>query len=153
MIERVLILPVSQDDLWEAITNPAEVSEWFGAQVDWDLSPGGKVHTRDDSGAEREGRIDAVETGRFLRFNWWPTDDRSQESEVTYELEPNDEGSLLTVTERSVAATALRKLPTACISTAFATGDPMSTADHRWTSWDDALVSLFARTCRHACWC
>ena len=39
MIERVVTLPLTQEELWDVLTDPAEINEWFGAEVDWDLEP------------------------------------------------------------------------------------------------------------------
>lgn len=135
MIERIVVLPVSREDLWTALTDPAEIGEWFGADIDWELQPGGLVHGRDDDGGLRDGYISAVEEGRLLRFSWWPRDDRSQASEVTYRLEPDAEGSQLTVTERPLVANA--------------SASNQRNA-HRWTTWDDRVLRVFAVTCRVA---
>jgi uncharacterized protein YndB with AHSA1/START domain len=40
-IEREIVLPAPIDRVWTAITDPAEVSQWFGTETRIDLRPGG----------------------------------------------------------------------------------------------------------------
>ncbi len=103
MLQRDVHLPAGTDEVWTAITDPVTLEEWFGASVEWDLRPGGLAEFRQADG-DREGRVDGVEPGRHLRFRWWPVGAREDVSEVTYELRPEEDGTLLTVTERRVAA-------------------------------------------------
>jgi uncharacterized protein YndB with AHSA1/START domain len=105
MLERDVHLPVGTDLVWEAITDPAALEDWFGASVEWDLRPGGRAAFHEPDG-DREGQVDEVEPGRRLSFRWWPTDNGDDVSEVAYELRPEDDGTLLTITERRVAAVA-----------------------------------------------
>lgn len=39
-IERTLELEASPDRVWRAITDPTELSKWFGHETDLDLVPG-----------------------------------------------------------------------------------------------------------------
>src|SRR5919202_399957 len=94
VLERQLYIPADPSRLWEALTEPRPVSEWFGARVEWDLTPGGAARFVEDDGAVREGRVDAVSPGRRLRFRWWPEGQADQAaSEVTYTLDPEDDGT------------------------------------------------------------
>jgi uncharacterized protein YndB with AHSA1/START domain len=102
-LRRDVILPIGTDAVWKALTDPDEVTKWFGASVEWELRAGGAAVFR-LPGGDREGRVQGVEPGRRLQFLWWPAGDRSEACEVTYELQPNDDGSRLTVTERRLAA-------------------------------------------------
>jgi uncharacterized protein YndB with AHSA1/START domain len=102
-LRRDVHLPAGTDAVWTAITDPDEVTQWFGASVEWDLRPGGRAAFFRPDG-DREGRVEGVEPGRRLQFSWWPAGDRSQTSEVTYELQADDDGTRLTVTERQVVA-------------------------------------------------
>ncbi len=150
MIERVVTLPITQEELWDVLTDPSEINEWFGAEVAWELEPGGPVHISEDNGAERNGWIDAVEEGHLLRFRWWPNDDESQTSEVTYIVEPDGEGSQLTITERPLVTMATNHAMNHA-SGATKAGAPSTW--ETWTVWDDVLVGLAVRTCKQACWC
>lgn len=104
MVERQVILPAPREDVWEALTEPDRVAAWFGAQVEWDLQPGGIARFRDEDGSRREGVIDTVAAGQILRFRWWPDGSGGPESEVTYTLEDVPDGTRLTVTEAPTAA-------------------------------------------------
>jgi hypothetical protein len=73
MIRRQIVMPVSPERLWDALTDPDQVSGWFGAHVEWRLEEGGPA--------------------RFV----------TDESEVSYVLEPVDDGTRLTIQERQVA--------------------------------------------------
>jgi uncharacterized protein YndB with AHSA1/START domain len=98
MLERHIVIPASQQEVWETLTDPITVSTWFGAEVDWDLSPGGPARFLGDDGAVRDGRVDEVVPDQRLRFRWWPEGEADEEtSEVTYLLEPHEDGTDLTI--------------------------------------------------------
>ncbi|MEA2902497.1 MAG: hypothetical protein QOH36_2384 [Actinomycetota bacterium] len=131
MLEREVVFPVPPDRLWQALTEPESLAGWFGAEVEWDLTPGGRAHFVDADEGDREGLVDDVSPGRHLRFRWWPEGDEEAASEVSYRLDPDDEGTRLTVTERRLA-TAPSTNARACATTG-------------WDRWDDRLVGLWAR--------
>ena len=132
MVEREVLLPVSPQQAWEALTEPELVGGWFGAQVVWELAPGGAARFVDDDGSVRGGRVDTVAPGRELRFRWWPEDDEGATSEVTYVLDPDEDGTRLRVTERPVGPGSGSASASACAS-----------ASGRWTAWDDRIVGLW----------
>jgi uncharacterized protein YndB with AHSA1/START domain len=157
MIRRQVIMPVSPERLWEALTDPDKMAGWFGAEVQWTLEEGAPARFVSDDGSERAGRVQAVRPGRHLRFRWWPTTERAEgsetpdpeapaASEVSYLLEPVPEGTRLTIQERPVGAPA---------GFARAGGTPASgpAAGPRasWTAWDSRLAhawgSLLAPVC------
>src|ERR1700722_10371779 len=97
MLVRQVVIPASAEQLWDALTEPAAVSAWFGSRVEWDLRPGGRAQFVEDDGTRRGGVIDAVQPGRHLRFRWWPEtavredaghddDDHGDASQVSYDL-------------------------------------------------------------------
>jgi uncharacterized protein YndB with AHSA1/START domain len=151
VLTREVTFPVPATILWDALTDPAAVSRWIGADVDWDLTPGGRARFRHGPDGDRAGRVDAVEVARRLRFRWWPEADRTDESEVSYELEPTDDGTRLTVTERRVAPVPAPASP--------APGSPAparASAGTRgagpgmppsWTAVDSRLFGLWAVAC------
>jgi uncharacterized protein YndB with AHSA1/START domain len=103
MIDRQIVLPVSPAELWHSLTDPDEVATWFGGRIEWELAPGGPLEMAphdDEAGARRSGVIEEVDPERALRFLWWPTDSPDERSEVSYAIEPHDDGSLLRVSER-----------------------------------------------------
>jgi uncharacterized protein YndB with AHSA1/START domain len=127
LLRRAVVLPAPTETVWQTITEPDEVGRWFGARVEWDLRPGGRATFCDGSGAtHHEGVIDDVEPNRLLRFRWWPVGgqgatgpertgspdvsevaDGPEVSEVAYELEAGEGGTVLTVTERRIAPVTL----------------------------------------------
>jgi uncharacterized protein YndB with AHSA1/START domain len=133
VIERQAVLPVSAEELWRAITDPDEVGAWFGGEVDWDLVPGAPLHLVDGEGDHRDGTVEEVDPGHRLRFRWWPSGDEGQTSEVTYVVEPDDDGALLTVTERPLFAA------TACA------------AEPAWSNWDTRMLLLASPSVRVRC--
>ena|SRR5579864_2183657 len=98
-VRREIVVPVSAEELWDAITVPDALREWFGADVDWELTPGGIGRFDEDDGTRREARVGAVEPGRHLGFTWWPEGREDEVSEVDYELEEADGGTRLVITE------------------------------------------------------
>jgi uncharacterized protein YndB with AHSA1/START domain len=178
MLERQVVIPASPDQLWDALTDPESVSAWFGAQVDWDVQPGGAARFLDDDGTFRRGVIDAVMPGRHLSFRWWRDGDPDNgASQVTYQLEPDGDGTRLTVIEQQVAdldvdaatADGVAGTPTTA-STARAdtvgaarassagsapTSAAAPTAGHGiggggWTAWDSRIFECWAHTAQPA---
>jgi uncharacterized protein YndB with AHSA1/START domain len=137
MIRRQVVMPVTPERLWAALTDPDEVSGWFGARVEWQLEPGSPARFYGDDGRDRAGRVVVVRPGRHLRFRWWPTDRRplspdapepppgaNDVSEVSYLLEPVPGGTRLTVQEQPVGRSAAGR----------------AQARAEWTAWDGRLV-------------
>jgi uncharacterized protein YndB with AHSA1/START domain len=110
-ITRELVLPAPPDEVWEALTDPEQLRQWFANEVEWD---GDELVYRWDDGEERRARIDESVEPRRLGFRW--RDGDGEETRVTFELEEADDGTRLTVTEGSgagwAAALELRALAT-----------------------------------------
>jgi uncharacterized protein YndB with AHSA1/START domain len=71
-VERTERFAVSPDALWDAITDPELLEEWFGP-VDFDLTPGGAITEPDATGATRTiGVVESVEPRRRIGFVWLP---------------------------------------------------------------------------------
>ena len=106
MIERTVTVPAGPDRVWEALTDPDEMEAWLGGRLDWALEEGAGLRFEGGDGEHKEGRVEQVEPMRALRFRWWDTgtDAAPLESEVQYVLEPDDDGTRLTVREAVVAA-------------------------------------------------
>jgi uncharacterized protein YndB with AHSA1/START domain len=146
MLERRLVVPVPPDRLWEALTEPDAVAGWFGARVEWDLRPGAQARFFPDEGPDRVGRVESVRPGRRLVFRWWPEGEADKASEVAYRLDPDGEGTRLTVTERLVpddaAAAGGTSAPVASAACGVRPGEPER---ERWSSWDGRLLEVWAR--------
>jgi uncharacterized protein YndB with AHSA1/START domain len=93
-VTRELVLPAPPEEVWEALTDPERLKEWFANDVEWD---GDELVYRWDDGEERRARIEESLEPRRLGFRW--RDGDGEETSVTFELEEADDGTHLTVTE------------------------------------------------------
>src|SRR5215472_9327558 len=66
-VRREVVLPVAPDELWPALTEGGRMGEWFGADVEVDLRPGGRMTFR-WTDVTRRGVVEAVEPNRRLAF-------------------------------------------------------------------------------------
>jgi uncharacterized protein YndB with AHSA1/START domain len=96
-VTRELVLPAPPDEVWEALTDPERLEEWFANEVELDLRPGGGAHFRWSNGEERHAIVTEVEPEERLTFEW------EDEGEVEFTLEEDDEGTRVTVVETSPA--------------------------------------------------
>jgi uncharacterized protein YndB with AHSA1/START domain len=71
VIRRQVVMPVTPERLWQALTDPEQIAGWFGGRLEWELEEGGRAWFHGDDGTERVGRVEAVRPGRHLRFRWW----------------------------------------------------------------------------------
>ena len=55
-VERELVLDAPPDEVWDALTEPSRLAEWFANDVELDLRPGGGASFRWGNGEERHGR-------------------------------------------------------------------------------------------------
>lgn len=67
--ERVYPHPIAR--VWEAVTDPKNMSAWFH-QTELDLQPGGRIEFRSHDGdtCESNGRVVAVDPPRLFEFVW-----------------------------------------------------------------------------------
>jgi uncharacterized protein YndB with AHSA1/START domain len=73
-VTREVVLPAEVDEVWKAITDPERLGDWFGADVELDLHPGGRAVFHGDDGAVRRGVVEEVDPGHKLSYRWWPYD-------------------------------------------------------------------------------
>jgi uncharacterized protein YndB with AHSA1/START domain len=98
MIRREIVLPAPRVEVWEALTEPDRLEDWFANHVDLDLRPGGGASFRWSNGEERHATVTEVDPERRLAFEW---DDDEGEVELT--LDDDVDGTRLTVIESSPA--------------------------------------------------
>jgi uncharacterized protein YndB with AHSA1/START domain len=84
------------EDVWEAITDPNQLAEWLGDDVELELEPGGELKLT-TAGAERRGFVEEVDAPRRLVF-WWSADE-ADSTRVEIELEPDGEDTRVRVVE------------------------------------------------------
>jgi uncharacterized protein YndB with AHSA1/START domain len=110
-VERTLVLPSPPEEVWAALTQPDRLGAWFDEDTvvaELELRPGGRARFVTE-GVERRALIEAVDPARRLSFRWLP-DPRQHpalsmpRTRVTFELEPVDEGTRLTVVEEPMFA-------------------------------------------------
>jgi uncharacterized protein YndB with AHSA1/START domain len=103
-IEREARFPVPPAELWDAVTDPDLLVEWFG-DVAFDLEPGGAITEggADDAEPSTIGVVETFEPPRRIGFVWIApgTDTPSSvELEIDDDTDPDgDDGSILHVRE------------------------------------------------------
>ncbi|MQA99679.1 MAG: hypothetical protein GEU78_05210 [Actinobacteria bacterium] len=105
-IERQILLPASPAEVWKALTDGDQVSEWFGAEVEMEPRRGGRVRFRFPDGSERGAVIETFETERLFVLRWLPfAQDAEGKTEgrpstnVRFSLKLSEGGTLLVVQE------------------------------------------------------
>jgi uncharacterized protein YndB with AHSA1/START domain len=91
MIRRQLVLPVSTEQLWNALTDPDQVGTWFGARVEWELREGAPARFWGEDGTERLGQVEEVRPFRHLRWRWWPAEGPADPGAVGVAASSGDE--------------------------------------------------------------
>src|SRR4051812_49995077 len=70
MIRREIVLPAPREDVWEALTEPERLEDWFANDVDLDLRPGGGASFRWSNGEERHATVTEVDPERRVAVGW-----------------------------------------------------------------------------------
>src|SRR3954447_13225596 len=111
-IEREIVLPASPDEVWEALTEPERLEEWFATEAELDPPPGGAGIFRWGNGEERHAVVREAEPGERLVLDW------DDEGATVLELEEVEGGTRVHVTETAPhfgAALALHAHALACV--------------------------------------
>ena len=95
MIRKEIVLPADPDEVWDALTEPERLEDWFANDVELDLRPGGGASFRWSNGEERHAIVTEVDHERRLTFEW------DDEGEVELTLDDGADGTRLTVIESS----------------------------------------------------
>jgi uncharacterized protein YndB with AHSA1/START domain len=93
--ERDIVFPASPAEVWEALTEPERLEEWFATEVELDARPGGEGVFRWGDGDERRAVVRELEPGERLVLDW------EDDGRVVLELEEVDGGTRLHVVETS----------------------------------------------------
>jgi uncharacterized protein YndB with AHSA1/START domain len=94
-VEREIVVPEEPGEVWESLTDPERLEEWFASDVELDARPGGEGLFRWGDGNERHAVVREVEEDRRLVLDW---DDGGT---VAIELEPVVDGTRVRVVESS----------------------------------------------------
>jgi uncharacterized protein YndB with AHSA1/START domain len=112
-VERVILLPASPERVWSSLTEGRELSAWFGAEVEFEARPGGPAIFRWPDGRSREATVEEMDPPRRLSFRWAPFERTGggarvvPASRVEFTLEPARAGTLLRLSERKLAGSAI----------------------------------------------
>ncbi len=107
-IEKTMVLRAPRAKVWRALTDPAQFSQWFGAQLKDAFKPGARVRGPvTHPGYEHltmDITIDQMEPERLFSWRWQPggdpdIDPAEPATLVVFKLEEVPEGTRLTVTE------------------------------------------------------
>ena len=92
-IERTIEVPEEADEVWESLTDPGRLEEWFATEVELDARPGGEGVFRWGDGDERRAVVRELEEAERLVLDW---DDGGS---VAIELETSETGTIVRVVE------------------------------------------------------
>ena len=99
MIHKEVVLPAPREEVWDALTDPDRLADWFANEVELDLRPGGEATFRWANGEERHATIRSVEPEERLALDW----DDAEEGVVEFTLADDADGTRLTVVETGPA--------------------------------------------------
>ena len=103
-VTRELVLTAPREEVWEALTDPERLEEWFANDVELDLETGEGLFRWED-GEARRAVVEDAELERRLAIRWWdPEGEDPGETLVTFTLEDVPEGTRLVVTETATAS-------------------------------------------------
>ena len=92
VVNREVVLPVDRERAWELITEPAELEEWLGDDVEFEPTEDAPLRVGD-----REGVVEEVTEFVRIVFRWG-------DSRVEWQLEDAISGTRFLVTEHRFAA-------------------------------------------------
>lgn len=101
-VRREVVLAAPPDEVWEALTEPERLAEWFASDVE--REPDGATRFGWADGESRRAVYEQVEEPRLLAFRW--SDEEGPETRVELTLVEVPEGTRLTVVESGPQACA-----------------------------------------------
>ena len=105
-ITRSIELDLDPDELWELIGDGERWAEWMVDTANIEVSPGASGAVTDGD-EQRDVRIDEVDHGERVSFEWWPAGRRDQASSVELRIVPARHGSVLEIVETFPATVGL----------------------------------------------
>ena len=100
-VVKELVVPAEPAEVWEELTDPARLEEWFASEVELDLAEGAG-RFRWDNGEERHAVVEEVVEHERLAYTW--RDEEGRETHVGFTLEEVDQGTRVVVTETAPVA-------------------------------------------------
>ena len=92
-VTREVVVPAPPEEVWQALTEPERLEEWFANEVELDVRPGGVGRFRWDDGDERHAVVREVAPAERLVLDW------GDEGQVVFTLEEVPDGTRLLVRE------------------------------------------------------
>lgn len=102
-VAREVFVDAEPAEVWEALTEPERLGDWFGAHVEGDVTPGELLRFGSPDGVERRAVVERAEPRRALVFRWLPTDD-DPSSRVAITITEVPDGSVVRVVETRIEA-------------------------------------------------
>jgi uncharacterized protein YndB with AHSA1/START domain len=97
-LEKALFIRATPQRVFRALTEPAELEQWFVNKAEVDLRPGGALKFTWREGEVAEGVFLLVDPPHRLSFRWRMRDHRG-ETTVSIELTPQREGTQVRLVE------------------------------------------------------
>jgi uncharacterized protein YndB with AHSA1/START domain len=94
-VEREILVPEAPEEVWEALTEPERLKEWFAPEVELDAREGGEGVFRWGDGDERRVVVRELQEEERLVLDW------DEGGSVAIELRPAEAGTLVRVVESS----------------------------------------------------
>jgi uncharacterized protein YndB with AHSA1/START domain len=94
-VEREILVPETPEEVWEALTEPERLEEWFAPEVELDAREGGEGVFRWGDGDERRVVVRELQEEERLVLDW------DEGGSVAIELRPAEAGTLVRVVESS----------------------------------------------------
>ena len=105
LFRRLLRHPI--DDVWAAITDPAQLESWGMVKVTREDARGGRVEMAYANGLHSTGRVLEWSPPRAYEYEWnlppGPNFPNGEMSVVRWELSPVEEGTLVVLTHRRLS--------------------------------------------------
>jgi uncharacterized protein YndB with AHSA1/START domain len=101
-VKRSIVLDAPPEQVWEALTDAAALSEWLAPEVELDPRQGGELRCAYEDGEERRGEVELVEEAERLAFSWWR--EGGGPSRVELIVDAVSAGTRLTVLESGLLA-------------------------------------------------
>jgi uncharacterized protein YndB with AHSA1/START domain len=92
-VEREILVPEAPGEVWEALTEPERLEEWFAPEVELDAREGGEGVFRWGDGDERRVVVRELQEEERLVLDW------DEGGSVAIELRPAEAGTLVRVVE------------------------------------------------------
>ena len=104
--ERSTVIAADQQRIWRAITEAAQISQWFDGSMGWEFTPvaGEPITFRYNGEVIGYGTVVTVEVPHMFAFRWTPEPGNPTLSLVTFRLEVANGGTRVTISEEGFEA-------------------------------------------------